>query len=116
MVVDNEGERERLWQLARSFVERGDRAGAIAVLEQALSSAEGANPALNSELARLCVQERRLDDAHKALDCALAVAPADPIALRLLARVHDLRGDYGKAADAYGRALAVVPEVRHCGA
>ena len=58
-MVDNAGERERLRELARDFVERGDRAAAIATLEQALSSTQDMDLALNSALAQLCLQERQ---------------------------------------------------------
>ena len=78
MAAGKAGERERLRELARGFIERGERAQAIAVLEQALASAQDGDP-------------------------------ADPAALTLLGRAHDLRGEYAQAADAYGQALAAEP-------
>lgn len=78
MAAGKAGERERLRELARGFIERGERAQAIAVLEQALASAQDGDP-------------------------------ADPAAMTLLGRAHDLRGEYAQAADAYGQALAAEP-------
>ena len=110
MAMDGASERKKLRERARGFVERGDRTAAIATLEQALSSAQDRDPELDGELARLCLQERRLDKAEIAIKRVLAVVPSDPAALRLLGRIHDLRGDYEKSAEVYSSALSAQPD------
>lgn len=80
-------------------------------------SPETARPALPSATAAQLLarareqwQQRRFDDAERAIRQVLALAPDNADALRMLGIVAQHRGDHAKAADCFRRVLPVWPD------
>jgi len=97
--------------LAELLVQRRDRAGALALLDQA--SAHGAAMP-EFERARIARDEAGLrgDTAavQKALATSARLAPNDPVLWRALGQTALSRHDYAQSVEAYRKSLAIEPD------
>ena len=97
--------------LARFRTQQGDRAGAVALLDSALSRGN-AMPA--PERARLQVEKANLMNDPAARDRALAelvrISPRDPVSWRSLAENSYVRHEYKTAVGAYRKLVELDPQ------
>jgi tetratricopeptide (TPR) repeat protein len=91
----------------------GDLAGALAVMDLAVRAGNPEDPEATSWcLARsglLAWKLGRIDDAEQRFRGALTLFPNSPYALEGLGLVSTARGDFGRAAENFERAFAIVP-------
>lgn len=90
---------------ARNAEQRGDAAGARALLERA-NAADPDNPWLTYELARLMLRNGERARAHSLMDGVLRARPDDPDAYHAAALLASEQGDWGKAYDLLARVPA----------
>ncbi len=100
---------EALKGMARTRLLRGDAAGAAPVLERALRLYPR-DADLHRDQARLLSQQGRLDEALGAAQAAVAIAPADLEARRLLAETQERRRDWPAAIAAWSVVTQLDPE------
>lgn len=96
--------------LAQERSQRGDRAGATAVIEQALARGERIPPA---ERARLELQAAEIsmntNARHTALQAVVKVEPADPLMWRALGESYVARHDYRHGMESLQKAVEFEP-------
>jgi len=97
--------------LAEMRAKQQDRAGALSLLQEAMSH-EGSMPPV--ERVRIAMLDASLrgdpNSMEKALGLFLKTAPLDPAAWRAAAQFEGARHKYTEAAQAYQRAVAIEPE------
>jgi tetratricopeptide (TPR) repeat protein len=93
---------------ARKAADAGKLAEAEAIYERSLAASPD-SPFLYRELAAIERRSGRLEAALGHAEKAAELSPAEPRSFVTLGEIYEAQGDYARAAEAYGRAVALEP-------
>jgi hypothetical protein len=93
---------------ARKAADAGKLAEAEAIYERSLAASPD-SPFLYRELAAIERRSGKLEAALGHAEKAVELSPSEPRSLVTLGEIYEAQGDYGKATEAYGRAVALEP-------